>query len=83
MLKTYTFYFHDADGAGAARFEPILCASDPEASGRARSMLLSRPGCREIEVYFGDVRLFGVTRDPSPAGTGHSHSPRPDGSSRG
>jgi hypothetical protein len=69
VLKTYTFYFHD-DGDDAARFEPVLCASDPEASGRARSMLLARPGCREIEVYFGDVRLFGVTRNPPSLGAG-------------
>jgi hypothetical protein len=62
VLKTYTFYLRDS--SGDVRFEPVLCQSDLDAMARARSVLNQTPDCAEIEAYFGDERLFGVSREP-------------------
>lgn len=60
--KTYTLYLRD--GGEKVRFEPAMCLSHAEAMARARALLGAHPECEEIEVFFGEDRLFVVAQTP-------------------
>ncbi|MFI4934967.1 MAG: hypothetical protein ACHP7N_10140 [Caulobacterales bacterium] len=60
-MKTYTMYLRKPGETVAGAFEPVMCADDVEAMGKARALLAGRPELESVDVFFGDDLLVSVS----------------------